>query len=323
MLGHHGSVRRSPLIAAVIAAAVAAAVVALGGATPSPADAAPRGGGHPGTAGSVARAGAITLGQAGPGLAVCFTPSTPAGVLLGAEGANAPTYVAATDGVLTSFTHLANNVVGQVRAIVLADGPAADHKVSVAKSARFDVALTASNTFQVRLPIAAGQRLGLGYTVSGMACAETGVAGDSLNGSAPYDPDVSNDFLFTSTTNTFRPNISAVLEPDVDHDGYGDISQDACPQSALTQVACPAPETTITNKPAPVRANPRVKVKFTSSIPGSTFQCRLDAHKYKACASPFKKKLKPGNHKLRVRAVSPLGIVDPKPAKVKFTIVRA
>jgi hypothetical protein len=138
---------------------------------------------------------------------------------------------------------------------------------------------------------------------------------------APFDPDVSNDFVYTgSFVGNYRPNISAVLEPDADNDGYGDVSQDACPQSAQTQVACPAPETTVTKKPKRVRANPRIKVRFTSSIPGSSFECSLDGRRFKPCTSPYKKRLKAGPHRLRVRAVSPVGIPDPKPAKVKVTI---
>jgi hypothetical protein len=295
-----------------------ATVLAFGVLATPPAGAGP---GHV-RAGSVARAAVTTtLGQAGPSLVVC-AGIVPAGVLLGTQGANAASYVATSNGVLTSFTHLANNVAGQVRAIVLADGPAANHKLSVAKSPKFNVTLSTTNTFQIRVPIKAGQRLGLGYTASNMACAESGVAGDVMNASVPFDPDVTNDFLYNAGPfNTIRPNISAVLEPDADNDGYGDVTQDACPQSALTQVACPAPETTITKKPKRVRANPRVKVKFVSSIPGSTFQCSIDGRRFKTCTSPFRKRFKVGQHKLRIRAISPVGIVDPKPAKVKFTIV--
>ena len=57
-----------------------------------------------------ARAAATTtLGQAGPSLVVC-AGTVPAGVLLSTEGANAASYLATSNGVLTSFTHVANNV---------------------------------------------------------------------------------------------------------------------------------------------------------------------------------------------------------------------
>jgi hypothetical protein len=35
-----------------------------------------------------------------------------------------------------------------------------------------------------------------------------------------------------------RVNLSAVLEPDEDHDGYGDVSQDLCPGSPIATTAC-------------------------------------------------------------------------------------
>jgi hypothetical protein len=34
-------------------------------------------------------------------------------------------------------------------------------------------------------------------------------------------------------------NISVVLEPDADHDGFGDETQDQCPTNATTQGPCP------------------------------------------------------------------------------------
>jgi hypothetical protein len=37
-----------------------------------------------------------------------------------------------------------------------------------------------------------------------------------------------------------RVNIAAVLEPDADHDGYGDETQDGCPTDATQQLPCVA-----------------------------------------------------------------------------------
>ena len=187
----------------------------------------------------------------------------------------------------------------------------------------------ALNIFAVRLPIKAGQRVGLGFTANDMACAvAAGFAGDATMVKAPFDPDTSTSFVAAGVLSggpgvTFRPNISAVLESDVDGDGYGDITQDGCPQSGKVTAACP--DTTITKKPRhkSARKKVKVKIKFTASIAGSTFQCRLDGHKkWKTCSSPYKKRLGVGRHTLQVRAVSPAGIPDPKPAKVKFTIRR-
>jgi photosystem II stability/assembly factor-like uncharacterized protein len=82
-----------------------------------------------------------------------------------------------------------------------------------------------------------------------------------------------------------------------------------------------APETTIVKKPKKKSAKRKVKFTFTSSEPGSTFECKLDkAKKYTRCKSPLKRKLKPGKHKFSVRAVDRAGNSDATPAVWKFKI---
>lgn len=264
-------------------------------------------------------ASAVVLGQAGGTLTVC-DGTVPAGLVLDAMAAGSPSYTAPTAGVLTSFTTVANNRSGQVRAVVLRAGTTPDRMLVAARGPKQTVTRSRSNTFPLRLPILAGQKVALGWTASGMACAVAGLAGDVSKAAAPFDPDVTADFVFSTTLNAFRPNISAVLESDADRDGYGDVSQDACPESALSQVACPAPDTTLTKKPQRHTKRARIKVKFSATLAGSTFQCSRDGRRFKPCSSPYKRRFGPGQHKLLVRAVSPAGIKDPTPAKVKFTI---
>jgi hypothetical protein len=80
------------------------------------------------------------------------------------------------------------------------------------------------------------------------------------------------------------------------------------------------PETTITKGPKKTRKS-RPKFKFTSNEPGATFQCKLDKAQFVACRSPFKPpKLRPGKHKLQVRAVG-AGGTDPTSAVRKFRIL--
>lgn len=295
VVGHHVRVRHLVVLTA--------SVLGLGALSAAPASAADS-----------------TLGTTGPPV-VCNT-AVPAAVLLG--GGATALYTATTPGVVTRFSTVANAVDGQVRAIVLGPGATPTQRTVAAKSPRFQVTRSVLNTFQVRLPVAAGQQLALGYTTPGMGCATAGSTGDVTWIATGFDPDTSATFTPNGTLSpgTPRPNISAVLEPDVDRDGYGDTTQDACPQSALTQAACPAPDTDITKRPKRFRANPKVKVKFSATIPGSTFECQLDGRRWKPCASPYKAKLGIGTHKLKVRATSPVGITDPKPAKVKVTITR-
>ena len=81
-----------------------------------------------------------------------------------------------------------------------------------------------------------------------------------------------------------------------------------------------APETTVAKKPK-LKGNPTATFKFTSSISGSSFECKLDKKKFAKCRSPKTyKKLKPGKHVFKVRAVSPAGVADPTPAQKKFKV---
>lgn len=276
-----------------------------------------------------ARADATPLGQVGPPSPCGVTG--PAAAVINTLGAGTPSYTAPFNGVVTRFSHQANNVAGRVQALVFADGSTAAQKTVVAFSPKVTVATNTLNSFAARVPMKAGQKLGIGFTVNGMGCAiAANFPGDTTWIRGSYDAETTPTFVAAGTlddgVHTFRPNIGAVLEPDNDSDGYGDVTQDACPASAYTQAACPAPETTITKKPKRkvTRKKIKVKVAFASSIPGSTFQCRLDGHrKWKPCRSPYTRKLGPGTHRLQVRAVSAVGIPDRSPAKVKIRIVRA
>ncbi len=139
------------------------------------------------------------------------------------------------------------------------------------------------------------------------------VSGDSLDGAS-----VSSAALGGGAAD-FHANIRAVWEPDTDGDGYGDVSQDLCPQSGLTPAACPAPETTVTKSPKKRGTHRTAKIAFTS-VPGATFTCAVDGKAAKPCTSPFKKKYKYGKHTVLITATSAVGIVDPTPATVKFKI---
>jgi CSLREA domain-containing protein len=86
-------------------------------------------------------------------------------------------------------------------------------------------------------------------------------------------------------------------------------------------VPTPVPDTKIVKGPPKKTSKTTVSFKFKATVGGSTFECKLDKGKFKKCSSPKKyKKLKPGKHVFKVRAVKG-GKVDPTPAKRKFTVV--
>lgn len=83
------------------------------------------------------------------------------------------------------------------------------------------------------------------------------------------------------------------------------------------------PDTKIVKGPPKKTHKTTVKFKFTATEAGSTFQCKLDRKPFKPCSSPKKyKKLKPGKHVFKVRAIDKAGNVDPTPAKRAFTVLR-
>ena len=59
---------------------------------------------------------------------------------------------------------------------------------------------------------------------------------------------------------------------------------------------------------------------FGSSGVGSHFECKFDRRRYQVCASPFLRKVGPGEHALRVRAVDPQGLADPTPATYRWRV---
>ncbi|HEX7293727.1 MAG TPA: hypothetical protein VF259_04210 [Solirubrobacterales bacterium] len=66
----------------------------------------------------------------------------------------------------------------------------------------------------------------------------------------------------------------------------------------------------------------RAKFSFSSSEPGSRFQCKLDRKPFRSCRSPRTyRKLKLGRHTFKVRAVSPTGLADPTPAIFRWKIL--
>jgi hypothetical protein len=99
--------------------------------------------------------------------------------------------------------------------------------------------LPGANSFDVRIPIQAGDHIGL------VPANEFGL----LVCEAPGQPGIVGLFEGAGTPGTtvaaaqgsapIRVPVSATVEPDADNDGFGDETQDKCPQSAALQVACP------------------------------------------------------------------------------------
>lgn len=82
------------------------------------------------------------------------------------------------------------------------------------------------------------------------------------------------------------------------------------------------PETAIASTPPPSSSSAGASFTFTSSEPGSTFACSLDASGFDPCASPQSYAgLGDGNHTFRVEAIDPAGNADTTPTSYSWQVV--
>jgi hypothetical protein len=112
--------------------------------------------------------------------------------------------------------------------------------------------VSGENTFLTRIPIQAGDRLGLfgNSAIGTLFCAETPETENPGNvvGIFPGNPAPGSTATLATTQTEWLVPAIAVIEPDADNDGFGDETQDQCPQSAAFQTACPLPVTLSTFK---------------------------------------------------------------------------
>jgi len=80
------------------------------------------------------------------------------------------------------------------------------------------------------------------------------------------------------------------------------------------------PNTRITRGPARVTFKRLAKFWFTSTEAQSRFQCKVDNQPWRGCRSPAKRKVGPGKHVFRVRAIDGFGNVDPTPARFGWRV---
>ena len=280
---------------------------------------------------------ALALGPAtAAGTGVGQTAANPAAVL-GCAGQNvhvqdddagAASYVT-TPGVITSWSLMASSYVAPVRLKIVREGSPSSYLVTGVSQLRTPSANTL-NTFPDRIPVVAGDRLALYIAAtSGVASCDfaTGNASDvvaTTNTSLEPDHAVGQSFFTTgSSLPSRRVNVSAVIEPDADGDGYGDLTQDGCPGRGDKTTECTPPDTAASGPEKVRTTKKRAKVTLLLvSEAGATFTCAVDGAKAKPCGSPFKVKLKAGKHHVAVTATDAAGNSDPTPAQVTVKVKR-
>jgi len=99
------------------------------------------------------------------------------------------------------------------------------------------------------------------------------------------------------------------------------LAQAAPPGPPALAAAPEAPDTRLTLKPPAKTRDRTPTLRFSSTAPGATFRCSVDAKPFKACRSPFTTpSLKLGAHRVRVAAVLD-GLTDPTPAAARFRVL--
>jgi hypothetical protein len=99
-----------------------------------------------------------------------------------------------------------------------------------------EIVNTGPNTFSTRIPVQAGDRFGPVPVYETLFC-NTGNTGDHA-WSFPGSVGLGSSHTFAAGVDVRVPLVT-VIESDRDGDGYGDESQDGCPQSAAYHGPCP------------------------------------------------------------------------------------
>ncbi|HYU59194.1 MAG TPA: hypothetical protein VEK39_00400 [Solirubrobacterales bacterium] len=84
-------------------------------------------------------------------------------------------------------------------------------------------------------------------------------------------------------------------------------------QHTDVHVTLPTPDTQITKGPKKKTKKKKATFEFSSTVAGSTFECKLDDGPFEPCTSPHDVKAKKGKHSFEVRATAG-GQTDPTPA---------
>lgn len=149
-------------------------------------------------------------------------------------------YVVPSAGVITKWGANVVPYPGGItgRLTVVNESPAGTYTVRDASGTQ--PINSGNNIFDVRIPVSAGEQIGT-FGALGILVCPTGNAGDVTNYLVGPVGDPGTVFSGTTPAGSNHLALHATLEPDVDGDGFGDETQDFCPQSASFQIVCPTP----------------------------------------------------------------------------------
>jgi hypothetical protein len=258
--------------------------------------------------------GATILGKTPPtaGIEGNCGATVAGGSVVQQSGADGVFVIPPGGGVITEWSHQANASAQQKMRLRIFRANGGDSYTAVAESAEQQLTPGTLNRFAVRIPVAAGGLLGLGNGMSPFAAgaciyAATGRPADSSSYTAGADSPLNVAATFTPFPAGYVVNVAAVLEPDADHDNFGDETQDKCPGSAGGLDGCPL-QALIGKHPKKKSKSAKATFEFSSNDPAATFQCALGKLPLKPCGSPKKfRKLEARKHKFKLVAIDAAG----------------
>jgi hypothetical protein len=168
-------------------------------------------------------------------------------------------YAAQSNGVLTSWSTWVGDAPGT--AVQLAVYDVVTKRVVGSGTMETSLTPDSLNSFELSpgIPISAGQAIALRVPPATAVYSHY----DSplgQDGVLEWDESVPGGVLaWHDGLGWARPNVAATFEPDADHDGYGDITQDECPNDPSKQTGCPKPS----SPPQPAAPHP---LPSTSSL---------------------------------------------------------
>lgn len=138
-------------------------------------------------------------------------------------------------------------------------------QIEVTAKASLEKLRPGRNEFETRLPVDAGEYLAFGSNEGGSIVCSTTAEEEQTNvqvrGGGISFPLAQPGERSSFESTELRVPVSGVIEPDRDGDGFGDLTQDACPQGAEYQGPCP----TIHFAPSYAVGTESVRVQVRSS----------------------------------------------------------
>lgn len=155
-----------------------------------------------------------------------------------APGETAPITVQAPGGVVTAWTtRLVPTPTISLQLMRVFRTTGNPNEFTNVAETPYEVVSQGVHTFKTRIPVQAGDRFGAWGPFGTLTCTTSNPA-DSL-GTFTGDATAGSTQTFTASAGD-RVAVSAIVEPDIDGDGYGDETQDKCPEKASLQTLCPA-----------------------------------------------------------------------------------